>query len=202
MGKLLLTGIAGRVIAEFVATIKGVAHTNPTPSWLVLPGHEPQLDLGLGRIVGVARIGGLEDGAGITTPRHEQLGRVVNVGELVPESANMPSHTSNGCQAHFATNDSANPASEPVDDTVDEGEIVCRIADWADEQVAIPTARDKQVHVLIMNILARDILDLESEGGRNGGRGRGPRDDTLCRRKHRTCDECRDHLTLHLVRGS
>jgi hypothetical protein len=49
---------------------------------LVLPGDEPQLDLELVR-VGVAGVCGLEDGPRVATARHEELGRVVNLGELM-----------------------------------------------------------------------------------------------------------------------
>ena len=65
-----------------MTAVEGVAHADPAASWLVLPCHEAQLHLRLGRVVRVAGVRGLEDGAGIATLRHEHLGRVVDFGEL------------------------------------------------------------------------------------------------------------------------
>ncbi len=64
-----------------MAVVKRRADADPAAGVVVLPGDKPQLDLE--RIcVGVAGVGGLEVSPGIAAARHEQLGSVVDVGEL------------------------------------------------------------------------------------------------------------------------
>jgi len=76
-----LTGVAWRVVPELVAAVKRVADADPTAGRLVLPAKEKQLDLE-GVCVGVAGVGRLEEGPRVATAGHEQLGGVVNLGEL------------------------------------------------------------------------------------------------------------------------
>lgn len=64
-----------------MASIEGVADANVTACGMVLPGHKAQLDLELVgvRVAGVRR---LEDGTVVAAAGREQLGGVVNLGEL------------------------------------------------------------------------------------------------------------------------
>lgn len=81
---------------------------------------------------------------------------------------------------HHASNDNADAAGDAVDDTIDEGEVEGLSADRADMEVAINAGAD-EVHKLVVDIGPGGILDLETEGGRDGGRGSGAGDDALGR---------------------
>lgn len=81
MARSQRTGVARRRVAELVAVVEGLAHANDTTWWIILPAHEGQLYLELVR-VRVAGVCGLEEGSGIGTPGHEELGGVVDLGPL------------------------------------------------------------------------------------------------------------------------
>lgn len=80
------TVIARRVVPELVAAVEGAADADPASLWFALPGDELELDLELVR-VRIAGVCGLEYGPGVAAPGHEQLGGVVDLGELHPLSA-------------------------------------------------------------------------------------------------------------------
>ena len=65
-----------------MAVVKGGPDADPAAGGLVLHRHEPQLDLGLGRVVRVAGISRSEDSSRVIATRHEHLGGVVDIGEL------------------------------------------------------------------------------------------------------------------------
>lgn len=75
------TGVARRRVPELMAAVKSVADADPTAGGLILPFHKAQLDLEL-ICVRVAGVCGLKDGAVVPTSCHEQLGSVVDLGEL------------------------------------------------------------------------------------------------------------------------
>lgn len=76
-----LTSVTGRVVAELVAAIEGVAHADKTPVGLSDPPDKTELNL-KGSGVRIAGIGRLELCSWVTTASCEQLGRVVNLGIL------------------------------------------------------------------------------------------------------------------------
>ena len=67
-----------------MASIERLADANMAAGGMVLPGHKAQLDLEL-VCVRVAAVGGLEDGTVVAAASREQLGGVVDLGELGPE---------------------------------------------------------------------------------------------------------------------
>lgn len=81
---------------------------------------------------------------------------------------------------YSAPNDNADTASDAVDDTIDEGQVESLSANRADMEVAINVGAD-EVHKLVVDIGVGGILDLETEGGRDGARGSGAGDDALGR---------------------
>lgn len=85
-----------------------------------------------------------------------------------------------GWLAYSASNDNADAAGETIDDTIDEGQVESLSADGADMEVTINAGAD-EVHKLVVDIGAGRILDLETEGGRDGARGRGAGDGALGR---------------------
>lgn len=64
-----------------MASIEGLADADVAAGGMVLPGHKAQLDLELVR-VRVAAVGRLEDGTVVAAAGREQLGGMVDLGEL------------------------------------------------------------------------------------------------------------------------
>ena len=185
------TGVARGGVAELVRGVVRGANAEGAARGVPLPGGEAQLELRRAGVIGVAGPGGLEEGAGIAAICHEDLFGEVDSGGLGKVS------TGSGCVrgiwTHRAANDSADAAREAVDDTIDEGEVESLCSDGADMEVAINVGADK-FHKLVVDVGPGGILDLETEGGRDGARGSGAGDDALGRHQGGASEEggCHD----------
>ena len=75
---------------------------------------------------------------------------------------------------YLAANDGTHAVGNMVDDAVDQRQVVRGHADGANEEMAVTTACLEQIHVQVVHIGARGILDLGTEGvGNVVGEGRG-----------------------------
>lgn len=162
-----------------MGTVEGSPHANPATRGLVLPLNELQLDLELVR-VRVTRVRGLEDCAGVAAARHEQLGGVVDLGELI--SRQLPGQLFLGSKgAYLAANHGADAVGDVVDDAVNQGQVVRGHTNGTNEEMPIAAACFFQVHVLVVHFGAAGILDLSAErvgdgvGEGVGGDGAGRR---------------------------
>jgi hypothetical protein len=143
-----------------VAAVKGMADANVTAGGLVLPGHKLQLDLEL-VCVRVAGVGGLEDGPVVAAAGHEQLGGVVDLGELQVLVEWLTSVRT--LKTYLATDNSTDAVGDMVDDTVDQRQVVRRHTDGPNEEMPVTAARLEQVHVLVVHLGPGGILDLSTE---------------------------------------
>ncbi len=163
------TLIARRVVPELVGAVKGTADANVAAGGLVLPGDKMQLDLEL-LCVWVAGIGGHENGPGVTTPGHEHLGGVVNLGELHRVSFGP---TFGGFQrtrrSYLAANNSADAVRNMVDHTVNQGQVVGGSTNRANKEMPVAAACFEQVQVLVVDLETGRILDLGPERVGDGG---------------------------------
>jgi len=65
---------------------------------------------------------------------------------------------------YLAANDRPHAVGNMVDDAVDQRQVVGGLTNGANEQMPVTAACHEQVHVLVVNLGARGILHLSTEG--------------------------------------